>query len=88
MSAPQASANRVLGGCGEGLDKLQVIRRRDDRDVPHVVRQERQLGLHVHAGAGTSAGAVTAKRVENHACVATGPVAVRIAACRNSSRTA
>ena len=35
----------------EGFDELQVVRGRDDRDVPHVGGQEGQLRLHVQSGA-------------------------------------
>ena len=39
-------------GCArKGFDELQVVRRRDDRDVPHVGGQVGQLRLHIESGA-------------------------------------
>ena len=35
----------------EGFEELEIVRGRDDRDVPHVGGQEGQLRLHVQSGA-------------------------------------
>jgi hypothetical protein len=41
----------LTGERGQRLDELQVILRRDDGDVSHVGRQQRQLGIDIGAGA-------------------------------------
>ena len=39
------------GGGREGVDELEVVGGRDDRDVPHVGGEEGQLRLHVESRA-------------------------------------
>jgi hypothetical protein len=41
----------LTGGYADRLDELQVVLRRGDRNVTHVSRQKRQLGLDIGARA-------------------------------------
>jgi hypothetical protein len=45
------ASESLAGERGKWLDELQVVLRRDDRYVPHVGRQQRQLDVDVGTGA-------------------------------------